>query len=881
METALDRYRNRIQEQEDVEEWCCSQFGCLEGNLALDNPLRVTSIQEWPSVLVLTLKRWRWRGAVVMLDHEVACNRTLDLDGVTYKLVSVATHIGASPTEGHYVAYRNMNGNFVRLDDQVVTAAYTAPERAFAMTPKEKAYMLVYIRDDRRELPPNKFRRLTANRTMVLDISEASDDSASDVIVEEDKDRGLRMNSSEHVVIQHEDRDEDTEMKTFEATSEMAAPARDAYVGFTPEEEAAIEAAFAEIPSPDALVEPEPAKNPGRRPLSKFTPVERAAIESAIKEAGNVKQAVAALAATVPRLSVQDRNAPAYLSPSTVRNWVQNHTKLDRALALANTTRTRAAVETSANPGSDAPQQPPEAAAATRRAQATVKRRVHPVGSTKHKLPEAAAAVVHEALKRTNSVAALTSILEETLPGFSTSNADAPVYVARSTLRNWLARGTPTTSFGSVRDVSWQQEGMQTFAVGREQPRPWHPETEPSTVEDEWLLRGSWTFCSLCGRRRPRSNVENLSCLIPAVNCKHGCDPDAEDLCRPRGALTPQKEEKSAYKLEAYVTPVARYWEALVLQAGLTGLPLSSALSKKDLYALAPLEIKVDYETRRGGQATVTSKQKKTVVRGKWNAVSIQASKLTEAAARVFEWLMSNNKTYVRWVEHHRNLVAENRDSTVPWRDVPTAELLLRCPGIEVAARPWLYPLDSFADTDLATRLCKLNWLTVKSKASLRTSFLRKLTSRCLDYSQDFPLQCLVYDTAMARTITSIIAVANQRHIAPEHAAVHQDMFEGYWMLQIRKLEDVCRMELEKRGSLMGALPNVFFTVAPAEWRYVLPESLTVTDALSQQQSLITMHLYHTIQTLLEVHLLKNAESLKKVGLERILHWSRGIPADR
>eukprot|EP00439_Symbiodinium_sp_Y106_P039165 s2340_g4.t2 len=74
VETALDRYRNRIQEQEDVEEWCCPQFGCLEGDLALDNPLRVTSIQEWPSVLVLTLKRWRWRGAVVMLDHEEAGN---------------------------------------------------------------------------------------------------------------------------------------------------------------------------------------------------------------------------------------------------------------------------------------------------------------------------------------------------------------------------------------------------------------------------------------------------------------------------------------------------------------------------------------------------------------------------------------------------------------------------------------------------------------------------------------------------------------------------------------------------------------------------------------------------------------------------------------
>ena len=32
---------------------------------------------------------------------------------------------------------------------------------------------------------------------------------------------------------------------------------------------------------------------------------------------------------------------------------------------------------------------------------------------------------------------------------------------------------------------------------------------------------------------------------------------------------------------------------------------------------------------------------------------------------------------------------------------IPTAELLLRMRGVEVAARPWLYPRAEFADTDI------------------------------------------------------------------------------------------------------------------------------------------------------------------------------------
>ena len=185
-----------------------------------------------------------------------------------------------------------------------------------------------------------------------------------------------------------------------------------------------------------------------------------------------------------------------------------------------------------------------------------------------------------------------------------------------------------------------------------------------------------------------------------------------------------------------------------------------------------------------------------------------------------------------------------------------------------------MYPLASFADTNLSSRLRALKWISPSSTPSLRTSFLRKLTSRCLDYARDFGLKSFLYDVAMARTITSLINVANQRQIAPEFASMQQDMFEGYWLLQVRKMEDICRREYESTGDMTRTFPNVFSTIAPAEWSYLLPEGLALDDSLSEQQDLITLHLHHTMGVLLETQLIKHEANLASVGIARIRHWS-------
>ena len=67
---------------------------------------------------------------------------------------------------------------------------------------------------------------------------------------------------------------------------------------------------------------------------------------------------------------------------------------------------------------------------------------------------------------------------------------------------------------------------------------------------------------------------------------------------------------------------------------------------------------------------------------------------------------------------------------------------------------------------------------------------------------------------------------------------------------------------------MIASLPNVFFTVAPAAWRYVLPAGLVFDDSLSQQQGPLTLHLYHTMQALLEKHIL-NEGSLHDIGFAK------------
>ena len=190
--------------------------------------------------------------------------------------------------------------------------------------------------------------------------------------------------------------------------------------------------------------------------------------------------------------------------------------------------------------------------------------------------------------------------------------------------------------------------------------------------------------------------------------------------------LSPAPADVLETRLLVYTTPQNSIWHSWSAAIGSGELPLTLVLTEAELSNLAVLTIHVDYRSRRGGNAEITSKQKRSLTRCRWRTHPLRSLGRSDLAARAFGWLLRTNDTYRAWVDRHAALFQETGDLGTSHRELQTAELLLRSPGIEVAVRPWLYPVASLADTDYHERLTPLGWMTSKNKPSVRTGYSAK-----------------------------------------------------------------------------------------------------------------------------------------------------------
>ncbi|CAE7237635.1 UBP23 [Symbiodinium sp. CCMP2456] len=465
-----------------------------------------------------------------------------------------------------------------------------------------------------------------------------------------------------------------------------------------------------------------------------------------------------------------------------------------------------------------------------------------------------AAKTVPEALKQ----------LTENIPGFTTKDKKSDRYMARSTVQyRRAAKNRPKyRQAAATKSSAWTGEAEMYFKPFQQKPSP-RTLPPPTTKAAAWAQSQSWTFCSKCGRHRPRT--ASLRNLAACVDCKPECDPTAKSLLVP-GQVSAKK------KLMAYVTPQPSDWDEML--AALDSDDLATALTTEDLETLVVVDLYVDFKTVRGGKSDITSLKKQSVVRAEWRAQPLCDVPRSRAAATAFAWLLNNNTTYKEFVEIQASLCSNHADNDASWRRIATADLLLNKPGIEVACRPWLYPYASYGDTDLTLRLRELDIIKTTSKPSLRASWERKSTSRCVSYVNDFKLQCLLYDVAMAKTISTVASLAASKKMAPESLASEMDMFDTYWHNQIHKMEDICRLEFERHQCMDKAMPNVFVTIAPAEWTFPLQEGLFFADSLSKQQTMLSRHICHVLDVVLHEYLLKPGPHLQGLGLAAIRQWS-------
>ena len=62
----------------------------------------------------------------------------------------------------------------------------------------------------------------------------------------------------------------------------------------------------------------------------RFTPEERLQIQQVLQDCSTTKEAMDALAVTVPKLTSKDKKAPGYVSYWTLRNWLQNPSSFEK-----------------------------------------------------------------------------------------------------------------------------------------------------------------------------------------------------------------------------------------------------------------------------------------------------------------------------------------------------------------------------------------------------------------------------------------------------------------------------------------------------------------------------------------------------------------------
>ena len=129
-------------------------------------------------------------------------------------------------------------------------------------------------------------------------------------------------------------------------------------------------------------------------------------------------------------------------------------------------------------------------------------------------------------------------------------------------------------------------------------------------------------------------------------------------------------------------------------------------------------------KSRRGP----TFNYKKTVIsRGLWYD-TLAEKRCTTAKARAARlWLYENNMTYREYYNLHRSILNNYKSGARKELYEPTHSLLLKLPGIEVAAWPILYPWSRYGDTDVRARPAQGGSGTEGQCYSGKQSFVRKL----------------------------------------------------------------------------------------------------------------------------------------------------------
>ena len=293
-------------------------------------------------------------------------------------------------------------------------------------------------------------------------------------------------------------------------------------------------------------------------------------------------------------------------------------------------------------------------------------------------------------------------------------------------------------------------------------------------------------------------------------------------------------------------------------------------MTNEEKYALRLIQMHVKkveehFLKGSGGPKHYKNYKKTGVTKAFWAGHKVTEDSMPTARSKAaFRWLTKHNELYkARLLNQHHSHDCPGQYG----QHISSFDLFIVFDGMECAAWPWLYPTTDFTDTGILAHYRTVHDDNKNRTVSIGESFTRKCQSEVRAYAENPDLAFFLYETQLARKFFHAHSRGQKLGVTADVLMRHSQVTSGYWEIVRDALADLVRVQMAKchdreghpdlykavrdahgDASWMVAFPNLFITIAPAEWRFPLPYWMEpYRTCLSGGAYLIGLHMYFLV----------------------------------
>ena len=233
----------------------------------------------------------------------------------------------------------------------------------------------------------------------------------------------------------------------------------------------------------------------------------------------------------------------------------------------------------------------------------------------------------------------------------------------------------------------------------------------------------------------------------------------------------------------------------------------------------------------------------------------------TPVAVAAYQYLMQHNAWYKRFVVMQRERLSDGASL-----HTSSYDLFINFTGVEAAMYPVLYPSTEFTDTGILASYKDKYEDDTNRVLSIGISWTRKVLSSVRVYGEHRDLSFFLYEKHLANKFFAAHVRAQKMGITADVLTRDSQTSTGYWDIVQDSLADLVRIMLARcfdaeghralydhvrglRGEVwLCAYPNVFITIAPAEWKFPRPYWLDpYLKVIFAGAYIMSLHMYYLV----------------------------------